>query len=69
MLEEILETEERYGADLRQVHGEFLTPLREVLEGRAHSAIFSNIEQLLELHCGALNFAAEAVGAAGAAET
>ena len=55
VLEEILETEERYGADLRQVHGEFLTPLREVLEGRAHIAIFSNIEQLLELHCGALN--------------
>ena len=55
VLEEILETEERYGADLRQVHGEFLTPLREVLDGRAHIAIFSNIEQLLELHCGALN--------------
>ena len=50
VLLEILSTEARYIADLRFVVTEFLAPMRNLLPPRAHADVFSNLEQLAELH-------------------
>lgn len=50
VLDEILKTERHYLADLRYLHEKMLLPLKAMLKPQQHSALFSNLEQLLELH-------------------
>ena len=50
VLEEILDTERNYLQDLRFINKEFTRPLKEVMEHLEHYDVFSNIEQLEQLH-------------------
>lgn len=51
-LDEITVTENNYAQDLRFVVDSFLTPMREMISMDQIRAVFSNTEQLLELHMG-----------------
>ena len=46
MLNELLTTEASYLSDLHVIMAEFYTPLRPLLPGELHMAIFSNLEQV-----------------------
>jgi len=50
VVDELIRTEATYLADLEFTMTEFCRPLQELVEGQVHYRIFSNLEQLFELH-------------------
>lgn len=50
VVDEIIQTERTYVADLRILYEQFYLPLRERISPLDHAKIFSNLEMLLGLH-------------------
>ena len=50
VVDELLKTEKNYTADVQMCVKQYLTPLFGILDAAAHQKIFSNLQQLYDLH-------------------